>query len=243
MADLTPSPGAQVANGTYSLTNPLTGTNGTAATAPRSDMRPTVSAPGTVSTITSGASPGNGAGNGFATDTHIHGAPSLASAPTLKYKTATQVFTTNTTFADVAASSGSFAFAIAANEVWEVTYLIPLTFGGTGGAKFQLTGPSSPTNVDITGTYGHAIAGSLGAFESRIATVTAFSSDINSQASIAATTGNVEYTNNAPTGIEIVARIINGANAGTVTLQAAQNNSNSTTTLGLGCFMNAQKVA
>lgn len=160
-----------------------------------------------------------------------------------KYKTSTQVFTTNTTLADVTASSGTFSFAIAASEVWEVEYWIPLAFGGTGGAKFQITGPAAPTSVAITGTYGRASSTAAGSFESRFADVAAFSSDIAAQPSGASGANDVTYVNNAgSSGAWIVARIINGANAGTVTLQAAQQNSNSTTTLGIGSFMRAVRL-
>lgn len=80
MAELTPTPGAQVANGTYTLTNPLTGANGTAVTAPRSDMRPMVPSPATPTTQASGDAATSGAGTGFATDTHKHGFPTLSGA-------------------------------------------------------------------------------------------------------------------------------------------------------------------
>jgi hypothetical protein len=161
-----------------------------------------------------------------------------------KYKTATQTFTTNTTLADVTASSGSFAFAIAASEVWEVEFWIPLAFGGTGGAKFQITGPAAPTSVDITGTF---VSGSVGdsAPTVRLFTaVAAFSSDINAANSAAVGATTTGYNNSAPSsGIRIHARISNGANAGTITLQAAQNSANSTTTLGIGSFMRAERMA
>jgi hypothetical protein len=171
---------------------------------------------------------------------------------TKKYKTATQVFTTNTTFADViaAGSPATMSFSIAASEVWEAEYWIPLAFGGTGGAKFQLTGPAAPTGVDITGEWAHgegAGSGTIGGpLVSKFTTVTAFSSDINAanSATNTAATGPTTYTSDGPGSfIHIRARIINGANAGTVTLQAAQSSSNSTTTLGIGSYMQAIRVA
>lgn len=169
-----------------------------------------------------------------------------------KYKTAVQTLTTTTTYADVTASSGSFAFAIAANEVWEVEYWIPLAFGGTGGAKFQITGPSAPTNVDITG-YRSTVritsttdSKQVNELES-VAGVTAFSSDIAAASSHSGTydgAGDGLYPSSGTLPLIVIrAHIQNGANAGTVTLQVAQNSSNTTTTVGIGAFMVAQKVA
>lgn len=169
---------------------------------------------------------------------------------TRKYKTSTQVFTTNTTFADITASSGSFAFAIAASEVWEVDYFLPLSFGGTGGVKLQLTGPAAPTSVAINGT--NVIWRTASTTDSKafnhvlpITTVTAFSSSIAAADSVAAAVGDdgVYANNGGSVFVHIHACIVNGANAGTVTLQGAQNSSNSTTTFGLGCYMKAQRLA
>ena len=170
---------------------------------------------------------------------HVH------PGPTFKYMTAAQVITTTTTYADVAASSGSFAFAIGASEVWLAEFYIPLSFGGTGGAKFQLTGPSAPTGVNITGYATRGDNGiSLGhATDIRFTAVTAFSSDIAAANSAVYNTSPSVYPNDQTAGIWIKARIINGSNAGTVTLQVAQNSSNSTTTLGVGSYMRAEKIA
>lgn len=169
---------------------------------------------------------------------------------TMAYKTSTQVFTTNTAYADVSASSGSFAFAIAASEVWEAYYYIPLSFGGTGGAKFQITGPSAPTNVDITGYDNRLVSTSttdnlcqpmLNPFSA----VTSFSTGFVTVNSVATqTTADAgKYWTGLPTLVFVRARITNGANAGTVTLQAAQNSSNSTSTLGIGSTMFARRIA
>ena len=170
--------------------------------------------------------------------------------PVVNYKSATQVLTTTTSFADVAgAGAATFAFAIGASEVWEAEYYIPLAFGGTGGVKFQLTGPSAPTNVDIRGA--RAIYLSVdGANElnfpvvTPITAVTAFSSSIGAANSKATGTGiDGSYSTANGSVVHIRARIINGSNAGTVTLQVAQNFSNSTTTLGLSSFMRAERIA
>ena len=160
------------------------------------------------------------------------------------YKSATQVFTTNTTLADVTGAKGStFSFSIGANEVWEVEYWIPLAFGGTGGAKFQITGPAAPTAVTIGGWYGGGDPAAGGqAVVGTITNVSAFSSDVNARNSEPAVSGIQTYANNVQSFIRIVATIANGANAGTVTLQAAQNSSNSTTTLGVGSKMRATRM-
>lgn len=168
-----------------------------------------------------------------------------------KYKSAVQTFSTNTSFADVVAagSPATMSFAIGANEVWQAEYWIPLTFGGTGGAKFQLTGPSAPTAVAINGTYGNAaVTGGDPGGVLEFPTVTAFSTTINgvnSAASVTSPVGAYVASGGAITGTAILIRavIINGANAGTVTLQAAQNSSNSTTTLGIGSYMRAMRMA
>lgn len=162
------------------------------------------------------------------------------------YKSAAQVFTTDTAFADVTgADAAAFSFPIAASEVWRVEYWIPLAFGGTGGAKFQLTGPSAPTSVSITGTAGMIGIPDTGAAifvaDRVISPVTAFSSTIEGRNSAASFTDGA-YASGFPALMQINAVIINGANAGTVTLQAAQSSSNSTTTLGLGSYMRAEKL-
>ena len=169
----------------------------------------------------------------------------MSSVVVRRYKTATQVFTTDTAFADVADSTGEgFTFSAPASSVWIVEYHIPLTFGGTGGAKFQITGPAAPTGVDITGEFGAAIVNvgpTVTAALQGFVAVTAFATDIASRSS--GITADI-YSNQAayPSSIFIRLRLINGATGGLVTLQAAQNNANSTTTLGIGSYMRAERV-
>lgn len=170
--------------------------------------------------------------------------------PTTNYKTSTQVLSGTTTFADVSgADAATFAFAIAANEVWEVEYYIPFTFVGNGGAKFQLTGPGSPTAVTITGsaTRGLTIAdGSTAALaQLPFAAVAAFSTAFAQYAGTTSPNITTAQYSDAVGQTLVIARatIRNGANAGTVTLQAAQNTAANTTTLGLGTFMRAEKIS
>jgi hypothetical protein len=158
-----------------------------------------------------------------------------------KYKTSTQVFTTNTTYANITASSGNLAFDIAANETWSAQFYLPVTFGGTGGLKLQLTGPATPTLVRISGQYAgyYNDGGSvvISSYPFPIATVTAFSSAIIALASNGVTSANIV------SGMIILSvLIVNGANAGTVTLQGAQNSASSTSTFEAECRMIAGKV-
>lgn len=168
-----------------------------------------------------------------------------------KYKTASQVFTTNTTFADITASTGTFSFSIAKNEVVYAHYILPLTFGGTGGVKLQLTGPASPTLVDIRAWGPNVIATGADATYNAtygqastylLSSATAFSSSL-----LGSSSGGVPFTSYGTAGsftgglvngtYEVKAFIVNGSTAGTVTLQGAQASSNSTTTFGSGCSM------
>lgn len=158
----------------------------------------------------------------------------------IEYKSATQVFTTDTTFADITASSGNIAFSIAPNEIVRAKYILPVTFGGTGGVKLQLTGPASPTvvRVDATGemtkqTYGGPTDGiTYTAFQTALGNATAFSASF-----VAKNSGSGAGDLIQAGTIYVDALIVNGANAGTVTLQGAQNSSNSTTTFAIGCQM------
>ena len=174
----------------------------------------------------------------------------MTHAPTVtKYKTATQVISATTTFADVAASSGSFAAAIAANEIIDIEGWIPCVMSTTGGVKFQFTGPAAPTGVNITGTQNLQVnVSTTDNISTPITTpftaVTAFSSAFAAADSVATATSAdaAKYNLNGPNVIYIKARIINGANAGTVTLQVAQNSAAGTTTLGIGSTMRIDRV-
>lgn len=176
---------------------------------------------------------------------------------TKNYKSATQVFTTNTTFADITGAKGAtFAFAIGVNEVWRVRYVVQVSFGGTGGVKLQLTGPAAPTAVAIIATApiqlrdsttASMISPASGTAQSAafvpLAVTTAFSTPFaNYSSSNSATTDQYGLDLNR-TWIFVDAIIANGANAGSVVLQGAQNSSNSTTTFGLGCSLKAERIS
>lgn len=161
------------------------------------------------------------------------------------YKTSTQAFSTNTTFANVSgADAPAFSFDIAANEVWEVEYWIPVAFSGGGGVKFQLTGPASPSGVAIAGERGaiwqQDSTSALSFFTLPFTAVTAFSTAFANSSANSSTAGDYNASN--PALVHARAIIRNGANAGTVTLQAAQHSGSGTTTLGAGCFMRAERI-
>ena len=154
-----------------------------------------------------------------------------------KYKTATQVFSTNTTYADITTSSGNFAFPIAANEVWRVRFVLNMTYGGTGGVKLQLTGPAAPTAVFLSGRYLLENSAAAESFWYAAPVISAFSTGV-----VTINSGGGAGTTLTTYPVEIEGFIQNGTTAGTVTLQGAQNSSNSTTTFGIGSFMKAERV-
>ena len=183
------------------------------------------------------------------------GSVSRIVTPVVKYKTSAQQFSTNTTFADITASSGNFSFEVAANGVYTARYILPLSFGGTGGAKVQLTGPASPTRVSYTTQYEtvqHVARDAGAGFNQGISlpNITAssgtsfgslFAVDSNGSANNASS-ANVTEGLQTSTTLVIDLLVVNGSTAGTVTLQGAQNSSNSTTDFGAGCWMEAQMV-
>lgn len=171
--------------------------------------------------------------------------PAPAPRPVFNYKSTAQTWTTDTAFADVTGASGSFSCPIAANQIMSIRAVLPVSFGGTGGLKLQLTGPSAPTlvRVDALGqAYSEQGQDTGGNNEqdtftySQIGSATAFSSSFVARSSTAATSGGSSGVLRGITDGTIVvqALIINGANAGTITLQAAQNSSNSTSSIGAG---------
>jgi hypothetical protein len=164
--------------------------------------------------------------------------------PTNKWTAATQTVSASTTLVDVIAvgSPATMSFSIAASEIWRVVYTVPLSFTGTGGVKFQITGPSAPTAVSFQTTR-PVYANTLGIvnFAGLLSPVTAFASNIAAGDAAGATDGLYTTGTN---GLQmlIVAYIANGANAGTITLQFAQNSANGTTIIGIGAIMTAQKM-
>ena len=112
-----------------------------------------------------------------------------------------------TTFSNVPGIS----FPAAANHSY--TLSCQLVFQGsaaTAGPKFQVTGPSSPTSVSL------AVDGGTAAAAYADAAATAFASPVTALGS-----GTLAIATNLVAHVNL--GVINGANAGTVTLQAAAN--------------------
>lgn len=130
------SSGAQLANGTYTLTNPLVGTNGTATTAPRSDMRPTIPTPATPTTQAFSDAATSGAGTGFATDTHKHGMPAV---PVSITTSAGPFTTTSTTAVDLATVSVAAAQGQRVRITFAWSKLATAANGVAYGFKFNST--------------------------------------------------------------------------------------------------------
>lgn len=112
-----------------------------------------------------------------------------------------------TTFSDVTglswAISASTNYTLNCQIMWQGSV-------NTAGPKFQLTGPASPTNTMITLSSAVTATTSIYAGNGGAA----FSTPV-------ANTGTVTATTNFPAAV--VAGILNGANAGTLKLQAAAN--------------------
>lgn len=127
-----------------------------------------------------------------------------------------------TTFSTISDGTRSMSWAIAANT----DYTMDCTFVGQGsattaGPKFQLTGPASPTLVTLmvdggTGTTAYANGSAIG-----------FSSTNTTLGTLGVATTNFIWHVNAS--------VINGANSGTLTLQAAANGAGTLTISGGSC--------
>lgn len=173
-----------------------------------------------------------------------HPEPLSTAMVVTKYKTADQAFTTNTTFADISASSGTFSFDILPDEVWVAQYVIPITFLNstvTGGVKLQLTGPANVAKVMFGGTVYRVIDGVSVRAMDLLAPATAFSATIG--AGNSSNGGAGPYHTSDPPTFFLDLLVVNGSTAGTVTLQGAQNSSNGTTNFAENCWMTARRVA
>jgi hypothetical protein len=161
--------------------------------------------------------------------------------PPYKYKTANLDLTT-TTLADVAATSGNVAFAVAASSVYRLEMKINVTVLGTqnsGGLKLALTGPASPTAVHYTGHWPivtpqsvDSVANTEVPVNSRDGVYTEGTTFTTFLAANYRPTPAVGSTTGLEVGMyEFDILIVNGSTAGTVTLQAAQNTAAGTTTI------------
>lgn len=182
-------------------------------------------------------------GDGATTQTFYPGDPSSINRVALK--TSTQDFTT-TTYADVTSdtggANGDIAFALAANTTYLLRLLISVTAMGTqnsGGLKLGLTGPASPTRITVFGKIPYHMAQGSDSnadnevpVESRLHQLYASNSTFGQFIALNnAATPATGSASGATTGLwEFEIYIANGANAGDVTLQAAQNTAAGTTT-------------
>jgi hypothetical protein len=157
-------------------------------------------------------------------------------APT-KYKTAAQSFIATSTYADVTATSGNLAAAVAAGRTYRVRirmYLSALGTAGSGGLKVQLTGPAAPTKVFAIGRASWTFVSGGADYPSSelVSFATAFSSTILTEPNVNTTVASgLQAGGVSPEVVEIEAVIVNGVNAGTITLQAAQETGAGTTTI------------
>jgi len=95
---------------------------------------------------------------------------------------------------------------IAANESQKIRAWIPITVGATGGVRFQVVVPAGGAVFELTARLNNTVAPSSTLFEQ--------------QASAVMTNA---LANAGEHWIEIEAIIVNGATAGNVDIQAAQN--------------------
>lgn len=157
------------------------------------------------------------------------------------YKTTAQTFTTTTTPASVSAqvggSGGVFAFTVVSGAKYLIQIGVVTAFGGTGGISLQLSGPVS-SNWYMLGHASAYVAGSSGAqwgysniYSTSSTTVTFLNNN-----SGGASDGNHRA------GVAFADVIAHAGAAGTITLKAAQNSANSTSTLDAGTFMVARRL-
>jgi hypothetical protein len=118
-------------------------------------------------------------------------------------KSSAETVTSSTTLQD----DDELLFAIAANETWHTDLYLAVTSAGAADFKYAFTAPAGLTSI----TYGH-MDNSLS-----VATSTATGLSISTASSVS-------------NGMYIKCLVVNGANAGTVTFQWAQNTSDATTT-------------
>lgn len=125
-----------------------------------------------------------------------------------KVKAADQSVTSSTALVDEA----NLQFGIGPNETWIFTWTLSLTFSAAGQAKVAVVTPAGATQLILAEMHPNAIVpafGTTGTSGTGIALVCAL-----------ATAGVAR----------VVATVVNGATAGTVKLQFAQNTSDGTAT-------------
>ena len=143
--------------------------------------------------------------NGLILKTSINDDGTLASLQSGRL-TSNQTWTTDTTLADITGLS----FTIAASEVWAFISLIHLVSPGAADIKFDVTAPSGAS-------------GRHGLISAR--------NEIGDGSATIGTIVNVSTVDSTDLLHVHGGTIVNSTNAGTVQVQAAQNNSSGTTTI------------
>lgn len=151
-------------------------------------------------------------------------ASGLPLLPNIVRKSADETVSASTTFQD---DDHLLVPVLASTNYWIEFNIMVAAATVTGGLKAQLTGPAAPTEVQING---HLSNGNSGT-ESQSAT--AFSSSMAWTANLAATAGI----------LRIFVLLRNGANAGTVTLQWAQNTASGAASFKRGSYVTYQVIA
>ena len=95
---------------------------------------------------------------------------------------------------------------IAANQTMKLKLWIPITVGATGGFQFQIVVPAAPTLVVSTTKFVNTVAPAI----------------VTSVQTASVAVGNA-LANAGNHFVEVDAVVVNGANAGTVDIQVAQN--------------------
>lgn len=170
----------------------------------------------------------------------------------VKYYSGTaQAKSASTTFEDVVADIDDAIMSIPLVEgsVWEFEFDTTISLSGTGGAKFQVSGPGSGSpsaliaseNTILTTT---STTDSLASRALKSAGPVGFGSDIGAAdaASGATSANNGKYDSGATNRVRMHGRIKNGTVAGKAVVQFAQNSANGTTTLGAGVLLRARRA-
>lgn len=139
----------------------------------------------------------------------------LASTSAMIIKTADEAITSDTTFSN----DSTLTFSAAANTTYNILYSIQYESRSTTDFKFQITGPSSPTSV--TGSYSCTLVNETdtvfdtNTIEHHRGTFSSFSSS-----------QSINHTSDVMVGsLTITVKVVNGANAGTIAFQWAQDTS------------------
>lgn len=161
--------------------------------------------------------------NDGGTETQLSGT-SGGNAVTTVYKTADETVTNST----VLQNDDHLVYAMSANTKYRFKFYLFVTTGATGGWKFDLTGPASPTNVRYN----------LGVYNSSTEVYTA---NVVQTSFSSASSGSADLS--TATFVVIEGTVENGANTGNLQLQFAQDTSNATPiTVYRGSYLEIQQI-